>query len=372
MTPRRGRLRILLGMAPGVGKTFTMLEEGHRRLARGEDVVAGFVETYGRPATDAVLAGLERVPRRRFKYRGITVEEMDADLIRRRAPAVVLIDELAHTNAPGSPLEKRWQDVEAIRDAGIDVITTCNVQHVASVADRVETMIGAPVRERVPDRIVRGADEIQLVDLSPDRLRRRMARGEVYPADRTAVALDRFFTEPNLIALRDLCLHFLTAQVDADLVGRMSAVEGAGVAATVAKVMVVVDDGDAAASRRLVERATLLAARLRAPLLVMIVAPITSGGPGPFDAGIDEIAVDAANRGMDVVRVVTDDPAGTIAQAAGNRSVTHLVISQPRRGRLARLAEESLPDRILALAPDLEISLVGPGRQTPEDRPATF
>ena len=182
----RGRLRVYLGMAPGVGKTYRMLEEGHRRKARGTDVVVGFVEAHGRANTAALVEGLEVVPRRRISYRDVVVEEMDADAVIARHPTVALIDELAHTNAPGSPVEKRWEDVERIRDAGIHVITTLNVQHLDSVADAVETITGAPVHERLPDDVLEQADEIELVDMSPHALRQRMRHGNVYPPERTS------------------------------------------------------------------------------------------------------------------------------------------------------------------------------------------
>ena len=165
----RGRLRVYLGMAPGVGKTYRMLEEGHRRLGRGTDLVVGFVEPHGRPNTAALLDGLEIVPRRRIEYRGVVVEEMDTDAILARMPTVALIDELAHTNVPGSQREKRWEDVEIIRDAGIHVVTTMNVQHLECVADAVATITGAPVNERLPDEVLLAADEIELVDMSPMR-----------------------------------------------------------------------------------------------------------------------------------------------------------------------------------------------------------
>jgi len=177
-----------MGMAPGVGKTYKMLEEGHRRHDRGTDVAVGFVETYGRRNTAALLDGLEIVPRRRVEYRGVAVEEMDADAIIARHPAVALVDELAHNNVPGSALEKRWQDVDRIRDAGIEVISTCNVQHVESIADAVETILGVPVRERIPDEVVQAADEIELVDMSPHALRQRMRHGNVYPPERATLA----------------------------------------------------------------------------------------------------------------------------------------------------------------------------------------
>ena len=204
-------------MAPGVGKTYRMLEEGHRRKDRGTDVVVGFVEAHGRAITAALVEGLEVIPRLRIEYRGVVVEEMDAEAVIARHPTVALIDELAHTNAPGSPFEKRWEDVESIRDAGIHVVTTLNVQHLESVADAVETITGAPVRERLPDEILARADEIELVDMSPHALRQRMRHGNVYPPERTAVAMDRFFTEPNLTALRDLALRFTARRVEGQL-----------------------------------------------------------------------------------------------------------------------------------------------------------
>jgi two-component system sensor histidine kinase KdpD len=206
-------------MAPGVGKTYRMLEEAHRRAGRGTDVVVAFVEPHGRPSTAALQAGLEILPRQRFEYRGIVVEEMDAEAVLRRDPTVALVDELAHTNAPGSASEKRWQDVERIRDAGIHVVTTLNVQHLESVADAVETITGAPVRERLPDEILALADEIELVDMSPHALRQRMRHGNVYPPERAQVALDRFFTEANLTALRDLALRFTARRVEGQLAG---------------------------------------------------------------------------------------------------------------------------------------------------------
>ena len=215
----RGRLRVYLGMAPGVGKTFRMLEEGHRRTARGTDLVVGFVEAHGRPETEKLLAGLETVPRRRIEHRGVVIEEMDTDAILARAPAVALVDELAHTNAPGSARTKRWEDVDVLLDAGIDVVSTCNIQHLDSVADAVATITGAPVNERIPDEVLAAADEVELVDMSPFALRQRMRHGNVYPPDRTKIALDRFFTESNLTALRELSLRFVAGRVDAQLEG---------------------------------------------------------------------------------------------------------------------------------------------------------
>jgi two-component system sensor histidine kinase KdpD len=213
-----GHFRVYLGAAPGVGKTYAMLSEGQRLRARGTDVVAGFVEAYGRPLTEALINGLEVVPRRVVDYRGSRMEEMDLDAILRRRPEVALVDELAHTNVPGSGRhDKRWQDVLEILGAGIDVITTVNIQHLESIADEVEQMTGAKVRERVPDWVVRKADQIELADSSPEQLRRRMLHGNIYPKDRVPQALAHFFRTDNLIALRELALRFVADESDEEL-----------------------------------------------------------------------------------------------------------------------------------------------------------
>ena len=181
-----GPFRIYLGAAPGVGKTYAMLSEGRRRRRRGEDVVAGFVESYGRPLTEELINGLEVIPRKAAGYRGRRLEEMDLDAVLRRRPEVALVDELAHTNVPGSGRHgKRWQDVLELLDAGISVITTVNIQHLESIADAVEQMTGAKVRERVPDWVLRKADQIELIDSSPEQLRRRMLHGNIYPSKRS-------------------------------------------------------------------------------------------------------------------------------------------------------------------------------------------
>ncbi|MGD9795905.1 MAG: histidine kinase, partial [Acidimicrobiia bacterium] len=194
----RGTLRVYLGAAPGVGKTFAMLAEGHRRAARGTDVVIGIVETHGRANTNAQVGDLEVVPRRRLEHRETTFEEMDIDAILARKPQVALVDELAHTNMPGSRNVKRWQDVDELLAAGINVITTVNIQHLESLNDVVETITSVHQHETVPDSFVRSADQIELVDMSPEALRRRMAHGNVYSADRIDAALGNYFRAGNL------------------------------------------------------------------------------------------------------------------------------------------------------------------------------
>ena len=213
----RGALRIYLGAAPGVGKTYAMLGEGQRRKERGADVVVGVVETHGREHTMAQLGDLEVVPRIAVEYRGTVLHEMDVEAILRRRPGVVLVDEYAHTNAPGSRNEKRWQDVELLLDAGIDVVSTVNVQHLESLNDVITEITGTAQRETVPDAVVRRADQIELVDMTPEALRRRMAHGNIYPAERVDAALNNYFRPGNLGCLRELALLWVADRVEESL-----------------------------------------------------------------------------------------------------------------------------------------------------------
>jgi two-component system sensor histidine kinase KdpD len=210
----RGKLRIYLGAAPGVGKTYAMLSEAHRRIERGIDCVVAFVEHHNRPRTEVMLHGLEQVPRREIEYRGAVFTEMDVDAVLRRAPAVALVDELAHSNVPGSRSTKRWQDVQELLAAGIDVVSTVNIQHLESLSDVVESITGVRQRETVPDEVVRRADQIELVDMSPEALRRRMAHGNIYKPDKVDAALSNYFRPGNLTALRELALLWVADRVD--------------------------------------------------------------------------------------------------------------------------------------------------------------
>jgi two-component system sensor histidine kinase KdpD len=354
--PARGKLRIYLGMAPGVGKTYKMLDEAHRRHDRGTDVVVGFVETYGRRNTAALLDGLEIVPRTRIEYKGAVVEEMDADAIIRRHPSQALIDECAHTNAPGSPREKRWQDIEFICDAGIDVVSTCNVQHIESVADAVETILGVPVRERIPDDLVRAADEIELVDMSPYSLRQRMRHGNIYPPDRAAIALERFFTEPNLMALRDLSLRFLAGQVDEEL-ERVVAARGVGIPSVTERVMAVIDQTPAC--HRALRRAASLASALPAPLLAIAIQTpaVTLSRDRQLDlqANIDY----AIDLGAEIILGEADDLFTGLAEITRARRVSHLFLAHHGRRGIDRLLRPSIADQLVERFPGLEVHLVG-------------
>src|ERR1700680_4158224 len=238
----RGRHRVYVGIAPGVGKTYTALEELHRRKERGTEVVIGFIETHGRPRTAELAGGLEAVPRKQIVYKGVTVEEMDTDAVISRHPALTLVDELAHTNAPGSKHEKRWQDVEDLLAAGLTVISTVNIQHGESLADLVENITGVQVRERVPDRVLDAADEVELIDMSPHALQQRMKHGNIYPPERAERALTEFFREGNLIALREMALRKVAQLAEHDLEHYMQQ-EGIDAAwSACERVMVCLDD----------------------------------------------------------------------------------------------------------------------------------
>ena len=213
----RGTLRVYLGAAPGVGKTYAMLAEGHRRAQRGSDVVVAYVEPHGRRHTIELIGDLAVIPRRTFTYRGSTFEEMDLPAVLARRPQIALVDELAHTNVPGSEHTKRWQDIEQLLEAGIHVISTVNVQHLESLNDVVEAITGVPQRETVPDSVVRAAEQVELVDMTAEALRRRMAHGNIYAPDKIDAALSNYFRPGNLEALRELALLWLADSVDEGL-----------------------------------------------------------------------------------------------------------------------------------------------------------
>src|SRR5580692_1359561 len=270
-----GHFRIYLGAAPGVGKTYAMLSEAQRRRGRGDDVAA-YVETYGRPLTEELMNGLEVIPRKAVDYRGTRLEEMDLDAVLRRRPEVALVDELAHTNVPGSgPHDKRWQDVMDILQAGIHVITTVNIQHLESVAGEVEQMTGKPVHERVPDWVVRRANQIELIDSSPEQLRRRMLHGNIYPQDKVPQALAHFFRTDNLIALRELALRFVADQSDEELLRHLQQHQPQIPWETTERIMVAVSA--APGTDATLRRAARVALRCKADLEVVHVV---AGGTG--------------------------------------------------------------------------------------------
>jgi two-component system sensor histidine kinase KdpD len=278
----RGKLRVYLGAAPGVGKTYAMLNEGFRRGERGTDVVVGFVETHGRGNTATQVRDLEVVPRHVLEHRGASFEEMDLDAVLAREPKVALVDELAHTNVPGSRHEKRWQDVEELLDAGIDVISTVNIQHLESLNDVVEEITGIEQRETIPDEVVRRAEQVELVDQTPEALRRRMAHGNIYAPDKVDAALANYFRVGNLGALRELALMWTADRVDEALEQYREEHGITGTWETRERVVVAITG--APGGDDVIRRAARMAMRTRGELLGVHVRPGgalagPSGGP---------------------------------------------------------------------------------------------
>jgi two-component system, OmpR family, sensor histidine kinase KdpD len=330
-----GHFRIYLGAAAGVGKTYAMLNEARRRRERGTDVVVGFVECHGRQKTQDCIGDLEVVPRTTNAYRGSRLEEMDLEAVLRRKPSVALVDELAHTNVPGSGKnEKRWQDVMELLAAGIDVITAVNIQHLESIADEVEKLTGAPVRERVPDWVVRRANQIELVDSSPESLRRRMLHGNIYPKEKIHQALTNFFRTDNLIALRELALRFLADETDEDLQQYLREHQAAAVWETAERIMVAVTP--APGTDALMRRAARMASRVKSELEVLHVAT-DDGCTAEDNALIDSLRRLAADLGANWHELKDDDPARAIAGYARQHQVTQIVIGASQRGRWRQL-----------------------------------
>lgn len=330
-----GHFRIYLGSAAGVGKTFAMLNEGQRRRERGTDVVVAFVETHRRPLTEERLAGLEIVPRIVVEHRGATFTEMDLAAVLARRPAVALVDELAHTNVPGSgPHARRWEDVLDILAAGIDVITTVNVQHLESLADAVEQMTGTKVRERVPDWVVRKADQIELVDSSPEQLRRRILHGNVYPPAKVAQALNNFFRRDNLIALRELALRFLADETDEELLEHLRRNRPGVVWETTERIMVAVTT--APGTDVLLRRAARIAARSKAELDVLHVRTGDDVRTGEADAleRLQGLTVDLGARWH---QTDDTDPALALIEFAREHQITQIVIGSSQRSRWQEL-----------------------------------
>ncbi|MDC2957098.1 sensor histidine kinase KdpD [Streptomyces gilvifuscus] len=325
----RGKLRIYLGAAPGVGKTYAMLSEGHRRIERGTDCVVAFVEHYGRPRTEVMLHGLEQVERRELEHRGAVFTEMDVDAVLRRAPAVALVDELAHTNIPGSRNTKRWQDVEELLAAGIDVVSTVNIQHLESLGDVVESITGVRQRETVPDEVVRRADQIELVDMSPEALRRRMAHGNIYTPDKVDAALSNYFRPGNLTALRELALLWVADRVDEYLQRYRSEHRVSKIWGSRERIVVGLTGGPE--GRTLIRRAARLAEKGAGG---EVLAVYIASSDGLTSASPDELAVQRTlveDLGGTFHHVVGDDiPAALLAFARGVNA-TQIVLGVSRR-----------------------------------------
>lgn len=331
----RGTLRIYLGAAPGVGKTYAALDEARRRRDRGTDVVVGLVETHGRAHTAEMLEGLEVIPRRFLEHRGASFTEMDLDAVLARRPAVAVVDELAHTNVPGSRNARRWQDVQELLAAGISVISTVNVQHLESLNDVVETITEVPQRETVPDAVVRQADQVELVDMAPEALRRRMAHGNIYAPDKVDAALANYFRPGNLTALRELALLWLAGKVD-DQLDRYRAEHGiGGVWETRERVVVALTGGPEGDT--LIRRAARIASRTKGADLLAVHVARSDGLTGADPAALAGQRALAESLGGTFHQVVGDDVPSALLDFARSANATQLVLGASRRGRLARI-----------------------------------
>jgi len=352
---KRGELRIYLGAAPGVGKTFAMLGEAHRRVERGTDVVAAVVETHGRKKTADLLGGIEVVPPKYIEYRGKRFPELDVEAVLRRHPHVVLVDELAHTNTPGSKKPKRWQDVEELLDAGITVISTVNVQHLESLNDVVTQITGIEQQEKVPDEVVRAANQIELVDITPEALRRRLAHGNVYAPERVDAALSNYFRPGNLTALRELALLWLADQVDAALEKYREENKITDTWEARERVVVAVTGGPE--SETLVRRASRIASKSSAELMIVHVirGDGLSGVSAPQMGKVRELA---ASLGATLHTVVGDDVPCALLDFARDENATQLVLGTSRRSRWARMFDEGIGASVVQQSGKIDVHMV--------------
>jgi two-component system, OmpR family, sensor histidine kinase KdpD len=350
----RGRYRILLGAAAGVGKTYRMLQEGRQAQAEGVDVVVGYLEPHDRPETSALAEGLEVVPRLRSTHGGLLLDEMDVDAVVRRAPELALVDELAHTNAPGARNHKRYEDIDEIRDAGIDVISTVNVQHLESLNDAVFELTGVRVRETFPDRLLDEADEVVLVDLSPEALQERLRAGKVYPPERVEAALTNFFRRENLAALRELVLR----EVAEDVGERRTAnvLDPLSARAVGERILALVTPEPG--SQRLLRRAWRSAQRLDAETDALYVKP-----PGHELSEEEKVSLAALRRlavvlGVHFLEEEADDLVTTVRRVVADRSTTYVLLGTPEESRWDEILRGSLLARLVRELPGVDVRVV--------------
>jgi two-component system sensor histidine kinase KdpD len=354
----RARLRLYIGAAPGVGKTYQMLEEAHLFKKQGVDIVIGFIEPHGRAETEALIGDLERVPMRRIDYRGVTLEEMDVEAVIARRPQVVLVDELAHTNVPGSKHHKRYEDVLDILDAGISVITAVNVQHIESLNDAIARITGVRVRETVPDFFLRRADEVVNVDVSVDTLRTRLRQGKIYDVEKIEQALANFFRKGNLSALREMALRQV-AEDEAAKSHDYREREGLEQAAIPEKVMVCMSSRGSA--KKLLRAGSRIAGRLASDwCAVYVETPREEPGrisPKDHTALAENIRF-AEELGAKVIKVKSRNVADALVEFARREGVTHVVFGQSARSRWDILLRGSIINRFLNEVRDATVQVV--------------
>ncbi|CAN5251922.1 hypothetical protein BH10PLA2_BH10PLA2_23530 [soil metagenome] len=353
---QRGRLKVYLGFAAGVGKTYEMLQEAHRLKRQGVDVVIGFVETHGREETAALLDGLEQVPRRKIEYQHVVLEEMNLDAVLARRPAVCLVDELAHTNAPGSRNAKRYQDIEELLRSGINVISALNIQHLESLYDLVEKATGVKVKERVPDYVLGLADQLVSVDVSAEDLRERLQAGKIYPGDRIERALENFFTQANLTRLREFALEEMAHRLD-----RQRAHRGEAAASGISLRLMICLSSRGPGAEKLLRKGARLADRFNAPWYAVYIqtpqeditriAATTQRQIGNTLALVQNLGgVPMTFKGNEIV--------GTIVAFAKEYAITHILIGRSRRPWYRRWFGQSILDRLLQAIPDVDVTVV--------------
>jgi two-component system, OmpR family, sensor histidine kinase KdpD len=355
---QRGRLKIYLGFAAGVGKTYDMLQEGNRLRRQGVDAVIGFVETHGRAETLAQVGDLEQVPRRRIEYRGIVIEEMDLDAVLHRRPTIALVDELAHTNAPGSRNAKRYQDVEEILRAGVNVITTLNIQHLESLHDIVERATGVRVKERLPDYVVAMADQLVNVDLSAEDLRERLQEGKIYAAERIQTALENFFSPEKLTQLRELAMEEIAFRLDRS---RQEDEQRGGQAASGSERVMVCLSSRSPHAAALLRKAARMADRLGAPWYAVYVQT-----PREAPENIDAATQREVGNTLDLARQLGGtslafkgvDLISTIAAFVKEYGITHVVLGRTRQPLYRRWFGRSILDRLVQNVPGVDLIVV--------------
>jgi two-component system sensor histidine kinase KdpD len=371
----RGRLKVYIGSAAGTGKTYRMLQEANDLRRRGVDIVVGFVEAHGRAETEAQVADLEVIPRRKIEYRGVTLEEMDVDAVIARHPQVAIVDELAHTNVPGARNGKRWQDVLLLLEEGINVITAVNVQHLESLNDVLERELGVTIRETVPDWVVGQADQVINLDISAEDLRQRLRDGKIYRADKIQTALANFFTDENLTTLRELALREVASSVDRsreEIVRRQEDGGPSPARRTVDRVMACLSS-DPPLSRVLLRKASRIAGRLNTDWFCVYVQTPNERADR-IDSTLQRHLVDniqlAQSLGAEVVKLEGADVAATLVRFAAERGVTLAIVGETRRSRWYRLRRGSIVDRLMQQHTGLDVLVVSAADES-ESRGAT-
>jgi two-component system sensor histidine kinase KdpD len=365
-TPHRGRLKVFLGYAAGVGKTYQMLTEARELNARGVDVVVGYFEPHGRQETIALTEGLEIIPRQIVEYRGSDFEEMDTDAILRRHPQVAVVDEFPHTNVPGSPRQKRWEDIQVLLEAGIDVVTTMNVQHVESLNDQIWQSTGVRVRETIPDWVLKQADEVVMVDVTPRALLNRLARGVIYQPERAQAALQNFFKESTLVALRELAMRQAAYSVESRLPDEEHFTPTADVPAPAGERLLLVLTADPS-SAALIRRGRRVADYLRADCLAVYVARHSDFRDLSSEErqGLERNLNFARGLRIDTRVLEGDDTAETIANFARLHGVTQIFVTRQKASTIQSWFASAFVQRLVNHARDMQVTVVADRSRRP-------